>query len=155
MKSTTSTRTRPPRVAPIRNRTTPPASAGGFSPLLTLIFRRSTPESVSKGPVDALRFDGELLEDGAGRLLARHVKHAWKVDGQEYLRLDCEDPVRVHFEGPGGRSPDYGPFTHFSSADGIAYANREVFAHYDEQAARWFSRVERTYWPTMVLEPFS
>jgi hypothetical protein len=120
--------------------------------LLTLIFRRTTPESVTKGPVRRLRLDGDLLKDDEGTVLARRANRAWHVDGRDYLRLDCEGPVRIRMEKPGASPSVHGPFMHFSSADGISYAEHEVFASYDERMALWFSHRDRDYWMTLVLE---
>jgi hypothetical protein len=94
--------------------------------LLTLVFRDSDPETVSKGPLPGFRIDGEQVTDGHGRLLARHAEHCWQVDGRKFLRLDCADAVSVRFERGAAASERYGPFTHFSSTDGICYADHEV-----------------------------
>jgi hypothetical protein len=119
--------------------------------MIKLIFRATTPESASKGPVACFRIDGELVTDGQGAKLARHADHAWHVDGRSYLRLDCDDATTVQFERAGARSEVYGPFTHFSSTDGICYADHEVFAHYDEDTRSWFCHRDREYWPALVV----
>jgi hypothetical protein len=123
----------------------------GRGAILKLIFRNSTPGSASKGPVVCFRIDGEVVSDGKGTTLARHVDHQWQVDGRRYLRLDCEDAVSVHFERAAAASEVYGPFTHFSSTDGICYADHEVFAHFDEHTRSWFSHRNREYWPALVV----
>lgn len=120
--------------------------------MITLVFRDSDPETVSKGPVPGFRIDGEQVTDGHGRLLARHAEHCWQVDGRKFLRLDCADAVSVRFERGAAASERYGPFTHFSSTDGICYADHEVFAHFDEDTRSWFSHRDRDYWPSMVVE---
>jgi hypothetical protein len=119
--------------------------------MLRLVFRASTPQSVSKGPVGGFRLDRELVIDEQGTTLARHHDHAWQVDGGRYLRLDCADATTIQFERATGSSAVYGPFTHFSSTDGICYADHEVFAHYDEAVRCWFSHRDRDYWPAMVV----
>jgi len=119
--------------------------------LINLVFRASTPESISKGPVACFRIDREAVSDGQGVPLARHADRSWEVDGRKFLRLDCADAVTVQFERATGCSAVYGPFTHFSSTDGICYADHEVFAHYDEDTACWFSHHDRDYWPALVV----
>jgi hypothetical protein len=118
--------------------------------MLTLVFRAATPESVAKGPVPSFRIDGDVVTGGGARL-ALHADHAWQVDGRSFLRLDCEDPSTIQFEREGAASEPYGPFMHFSSTDGICYADHEVFAHFDEQTCRWFCHRDREYWPAMVV----
>jgi len=119
--------------------------------MIKLTFRASTPESISKGPVACFRINRELVTDSEGAQLARHVNHAWEVDGRRFLRLDCADAATIQFERAGGASSVYGPFTHFSSTDGICYADHEVFAHYDEDTACWFSHYDRELWPALVV----
>ena len=56
----------------------------------------------------------------------------WQVRGEDYLRLDCEGPVLVTFlNGPREKSKEFRPYAHFSSVDGIAYADHHVFCHLD------------------------
>jgi hypothetical protein len=119
--------------------------------MITLAFRNSTPDCVSTDPVPCFRIDRELLSGGGGRL-ARHADHAWHVDGRRFLRLECEDPVTIRFEDAGRSSELYGPFTNFSSTDGICYADHEVFAHFDEDTRCWFSHRDRTWWPVISVQ---
>ena len=86
--------------------------------MITLAFRNATPDCVSTDPVPSFRIDRELVTGGRDRL-ARHADHAWHVDGQRFLRMECEDAVTVRFEDEGAASELYGPFRHFSSTDGI------------------------------------
>jgi hypothetical protein len=118
--------------------------------MITLIFRNSTPESVSKGPVPSFRIHrGEV--SGGSSAVAVHLDHAWQVEGRRYLRMDCADAVTVQFERDGRASRVYGPFMHFSSTDGICYADHEVFAHFDEDTKEWFSHRDREWFSGMVV----
>jgi hypothetical protein len=121
--------------------------------MITLAFRNSTPDCVSTDPVPSFRIDRELVSGGGGGRLARHADHAWHVHGQRFLRMECADAVTIQFEGDGGSSEVYGPFTHFSSTDGICYADHEVFAHFDEDTRCWFSHRDRKWWPAMTVRP--
>ena len=58
--------------------------------MITLAFRNATPDCVSTDPVPSFRIDRELVTGGRDRL-ARHADHAWHVDGQRFLRMECED----------------------------------------------------------------
>lgn len=56
-------------------------------------------------------------------------------------------------ESESGVSARFGPFTHFSSADGVAFAERETFAHLDPATDQWScSRCEGT-WRTLIVTP--
>jgi hypothetical protein len=103
--------------------------------------------------VARFRIDRETILDEAGALLARHAHHGWQVDGHSFVRLDCSDPVEVRFERGAEVSEVCGPFMHFSSTDGICYADHEVFAHFDEGTRSWFSHRNREYWPALVVRP--
>ena len=72
--------------------------------MITLVFRNSTPESVSRGPVPSVRIDREIVT-GGGSQLARHRNHVWQVEGREFLRMDCADAVTVHLERGDQASP--------------------------------------------------
>lgn len=118
--------------------------------MITLMFRNAAPGGASKGPVASFRLERELVSGGGVRL-ARHGDHAWHVDGRRFLRMECDDAVTVQFERDGAASELYGPFTHFSSTDGICYADHEVFAHFDEHTRSWFSHRDRDWWPAMIV----
>lgn len=109
------------------------------------------------GPVSALHFQRDELRDSAqGRILARHVEHDWIVEGARYLRLDCDGPVRIAMLGDeGGESASYSARQHFSSIDGIAFADREVFAHLETQSSRWYVFSDDRDWPAMLVVPAS
>jgi hypothetical protein len=119
--------------------------------MLTLIFRNPAPGSLVKGPVPRFRIDRETVLDEGGAILAHHVGHCWQVDGRSFLRLDCADPVEVHFERGAEASEVYGPFMHLSSTDGICFADHEVFAHFDEGTRSWFCHRDRESWAAMVV----
>ena len=118
--------------------------------MITLVFRNSTPETLSKGPVPFFRIDRERVT-GGGSQLAQHAHHAWQVEGREFLRMDCADAVTVQFERGDDASALYGPFVHFSSTDGICYADHEVFAHFDEDTMEWFSHRDKKWWSAMLV----
>jgi hypothetical protein len=84
------------------------------------------------------------------RVLGRDVNHRWITPGGEFLRLDIAARLRVYFEGGGRVSKTYGPFEHFSSADGIAYADRQVLAFADQASEQWFVIPEDARWAVLV-----
>ena len=85
------------------------------------------------------------------RVLARDVNHRWITAQGEFLRLDVIGPLNVHFEGGGERSKVFGPYEHFSSADGISYVDRAVFAFADHTNKQWFVVPADARWAVMVV----
>jgi hypothetical protein len=124
--------------------------------MLTLAFSEAAPGPVvHRGPFEEIRCDCEQMRGGSdGPVIAEHREHAWFIGSQRFFRIDCDHPVRVHFEdAQGNRSQVFGPFFHFSSADGLAYADGEICAHIDVDASRWYCHRDETYWKEMVVEP--
>ena len=124
--------------------------------MLTLAFSEAAPAPVvHRGPFEQIRCDCEHMRGGTdGPVIAEHREHAWFIGPQRFFRIDCDHPVRVHFEdAQGKRSQEFGPFFRFSSADGVAYADGEICAHIDVDASRWYCHRDETYWHEMVVEP--
>lgn len=96
----------------------------------------------------------ELREGKAGRLISRHPGHYWLVQNREYLRLDCEGPLKLVFE-EGGRRSESGPYAHFSCVDGVAFSDRVVIAHLDAASGRWFGIADGVEWPGFSVFPVS
>lgn len=108
-------------------------------------------------PLAELRFEGPaLLNAPGGREIARHGNHFWEFESTHtrYFRLDCGGPLLVTFEDEQGQPVvTLGPYEHFSTADGIAYANRLHFASYAENTGMWFCREAGGSWRVMVVRP--
>jgi hypothetical protein len=122
-----------------------------------LVVEFANPRGASRqlGPYDRLRFEGETLVAEPGGVIAKHVDHEWQLTaGGAYTRLDCNAPVKVYFSSRKSlQSHMMGPFQIFSSIDGVAYADREVFAFVDRQNADWYSHKLGTHWKTLIVEP--
>jgi hypothetical protein len=125
--------------------------AGG----LTLRFSTASGASMTRGPHPGIRLEGEVIRaEGGDPVIARHVDHAWVVDGARYLRLDidCDATITAHFERvDGSRSKTYGPYETFSFVDGVAYANGEIFAFADRSIVDWYSHADGAHWPLMII----
>jgi hypothetical protein len=106
------------------------------------------------GPFPAVRIDGETMRnERGGTVLAKHKPSSWEVQGRSFFRVDCESLVRLQFENPDGeRSELSRSFTHFSCADGIAYADGVIYGHLDLDSRRWFSHADRRYWETLIVK---
>jgi hypothetical protein len=61
--------------------------------------------------------------------------------------------VQIRFVKTGATSQDFGPFEHFSCADGIAYADREFFATLAETTGNWHCIQSAEDWPAFEVIP--
>ena len=108
--------------------------------MLVVTFKKADGRTTTLGPLKLLRFDGEeLRETASGPVLAEHEGHHWLVDGDRFLRLDCEGPLTLRFVG--GSGPDsraYGAFQHFCQID--------------TQTQQWHLRRDHPEWDTLVVE---
>jgi hypothetical protein len=85
------------------------------------------------------------------RVLARDVNHRWITAQGEFQRLDVEARIKIHFEDNGELTEKFGPYQHFSSADGISYADRKVLAFADHTAKKWYVVPKDGRWAVMVI----
>jgi len=119
---------------------------------MRIVFKRRDASTKWLGPYPMLRFEGRVLRASDGAPLAHLEKHHWHVQGEPYLRLDCAGPLTITFlDAAGAVSRQLGPYAHFSSVNGIAYRDHEVFCHLDEQSNHWHSRAEQRAWPVLVV----
>jgi hypothetical protein len=124
--------------------------------MLTLVFAEpGAAPVVKRGPFDEVRADAKVMRAGqGGPVIARHEDHSWYLGAEKFFRIDCDGPVQVHFENSGSeRSELFGPFFHFSSADGVAFADGEICAHVDVDACLWYCHRNERYWTEMVVTP--
>ena|SRR5687768_13247719 len=121
---------------------------------VTIIF--SGPEGTEnpKGPFAAIHLEGETMKDSSENLVARHENHSWQVEGQNYTRADCSCACAVHFfRADGIKSKSYGPFESVSFVDGVAYADRNVFAFADRSIGDWYCHEDGRHYPIFVIQP--
>jgi hypothetical protein len=119
---------------------------------MVVTFEKLDGTTLSLGPFKALRFEGPQLRAVDGPSIAVHESHHWQVRGEDYLRLDCQGPLTITFlDEAGEASRQFGPYAHFSSVDGIAYRDHEVFCHLDKATQLWHVGAERRDWPVMVI----
>jgi hypothetical protein len=121
---------------------------------LTLAFSKTgIGPVVKRGPYPAVHFDAEVLR-GDGEQIARHQNHCWCIGAEEFFRIDVNGPVRAYFQDANGeRSAELGPFLHFSSADGMSYADGEQISHVDVDASQWYSHRHQRHFKEMVVVP--
>lgn len=120
-----------------------------------MVFKKRDGASGGEAGVARLYFAGHELREGRdGRLIASHIGHAWVLGGEEYLRLDCEGRVKVLFaDAQGAPRAEHGPYDHFSSVNGIIFADHLVLAHLDTKSDRWYVVGDGSEWPALLVEP--
>lgn len=123
--------------------------------MLKLVFAEAGPgPTLELGPFPMIWIDGEALRaERGGPVLAQHQGHAWVVKGRKFFRVDCASPVRLHLENEEGESSAvWGPFMHFSCADGIAYGDGAIYANIDLETKRWYGHMDSRYWRYLVVK---
>jgi hypothetical protein len=121
---------------------------------VTIIFSGPEGTEKAKGPFPEIRLEGETIKDPSGNPVAQHENHSWQVDGQTYTRADCSRACVVHFfRADGTQSKSYGPFESVSFVDGVAYADREVFAFADRSIGDWYCHEDGRHYPIVVIQP--
>lgn len=127
--------------------------------MLELIFSQTSGSepTAAVGPLPAFRIEGALIRASReAPVLARHADHHWEMNGRKFFRIDCSGPLIVEFQDVDARVvKKFGPFRHFSAADGIAYVDRNHFASYSEASGLWFCKIAEGSWPVMVIEAVS
>lgn len=131
-----------------------PQSKLRLQPSLKIVFAESGPgPTVELGPFTQVWIDGETLRERLdGPVLAKHSAHSWVVQARPLFRLDCESPVKLHFSGEKGETSElWGPFLHFSCADGIAYGDGRIYGNVDLESRLWYGHIDRRYWRHLVV----
>ena len=107
--------------------------------MLHLAFSTQQGASRSVGVFSELRFDRAALRpSAAGAPVAEHREHSWLIEGERYLRLDCEGRVMLYFaDAQGTLGQAWGPFEHLSCVSGVMDANRKKFATFDPASGLW------------------
>ena len=119
---------------------------------LRVQFSTATGVTHDAGSYEQLRLtDDTLYGMPEHRVLARDVNHRWVTPQGEYLRLDVAARLTIHFERGGEKTQTFGPYEHFSSNDGIAYADRKVLAFADHTNKQWFVVPEDARWAVLVV----
>jgi hypothetical protein len=125
---------------------------------LTVIFGRPTGAPYKSAVHARLTFRGPALFAGEHpEPIARHERHHWtpREAGDKdifYTRLDIAGPLCLQFRR-GEAETSYGPYSAFSSLDGVAYVEGNVFAFEDVQNADWYCVQDRMHWDTLSLCP--
>jgi hypothetical protein len=122
---------------------------------LSITFSHSDGRQTVKGPFARLRLEGEVMRaQEGGEEIARHERHHWQVDGLSYTRAECTGRATLNFLLPDGTSSKhFGPFDSVSFVDGIAYADRRVFAFADRSIGDWYCHENGHHYPLLVIEP--
>lgn len=126
-----------------------------MSRTLTMTFAGQGPATEKRGPYPVIRLVGETMRGGdAEAPFAIHESHEWVVNGNRFVRADCPGPAQIRLERlDGSRSKTYGPFNSISFVDGVAYADRAVFAFVDRSIGDWYCHDDGRHWAVMVISP--
>ena len=122
---------------------------------LCVIFKRPEGKEKMTGPFERVLVEGEVMKSShGGNKIAEHAGHAWQVDGEAYTRADCSCPCMLHLRrAEGTHSKSYGPYESISFVDGIAYADRAVFAFADRSIGDWYCHEDGRHYPVLIIEP--
>lgn len=105
------------------------------------------------GPAPWFRIGGNFIHQGPqGNIVAAYRNHFWETRDRHFTRYDCEGSARISFENAAGeQSEAFGAFAHVSCADGVVYADEQIFAKLQEGSVMWHCYPTDTYWPVLVL----
>ncbi len=123
--------------------------------MISLIFESDQLAKTTKlPPAPFFRITGNFINQGPARTpVAKFRNHFWDMQGQQHFtQYACHDRAVVHFEdAPGNTSETFGPFDEITVADGVVYANGQLFARFTEETQLWHCYKTDTYWLTMIL----
>jgi hypothetical protein len=122
--------------------------------MIRLHLSGPTEPPVTLGPAPWFRVAGNFIRQGPhGNIVGTFRRHNWEVESRQYGRIECREPVLVHFEdAAGGPTEDFGPFADFLCLDGALHAGGEVFAKFMEETQLWHCLPTETYWPVLVVK---
>jgi hypothetical protein len=127
------------------------------SEMIRLIFEsEQLGKSVTLAPAPWFRITGNFISQGPDEsIVARFSHHFWEMQGQKHLtRYRCHDRTVIHFEDAiGNASETRGPFDDIAMADGVVYANGQLFARFAEETQLWHCFGTDTYWLSMIIAP--
>jgi hypothetical protein len=125
--------------------------------MISLIFEsESLGKSVKLAPAAWFRITGNFISRGPeGAVVATFSQHFWEMQGQQHLtRYVCHDRTVIHFEDAlGNASETFGPFHDLAVADGVVYADGQLFARFAEETQLWHGFGTDTYWLSMIIAP--
>jgi hypothetical protein len=119
---------------------------------LVFSYVHPTKPSCTLGPVRSiwLNIQGMRSEEN-GPIRAAYQEHQWRVEGEQYFRLDCTAKVQIHFTADGKSSAQYGPYQRFSAVNGLAYGDDRVIAFLDYKRDQWLFYDTGYHWTEMIV----
>jgi hypothetical protein len=107
---------------------------------IRVVFGQTTVEpELTLGPFSSFRIEGGVMREARGTAPFAHMANdLWTVKGSGYLRVDCAGPLVIQTEGGPIAQRGFGPFGHFSFVGITAFADREVFARYNDASRLWY-----------------
>lgn len=122
---------------------------------LVMTFANQSGKTASRGPYPAIYLAGESMRaEPTDAPFAIHDAHEWAVNGERFLRAECAGPLTVQLRRlDGSTSKVYGPFQTLSFVDGVAYADRAVFAFVDRSIGDWYCHDDGRHWAALIITP--
>jgi hypothetical protein len=123
--------------------------------MISLIFESEQLAKTTKlAPAPFFRITGNFISQGPnGTVVAKFSNHFWDMQGQQHFtQYACHDRTSIHFEDAlANTSESFGPFDEISVADGVVYANGQLFARFTEETQLWHCYKTDTYWLSMII----
>lgn len=108
---------------------------------------------LSAGAATLFRFrGGRLCRDYEPDEIASLAGNRWSVGEAYFDNVSFRGAVLVWFENTEGEpSATHGPFEDFSTSDGAAFADGQLFATYRPENALWLDQASGRQWQEMVI----
>jgi hypothetical protein len=123
--------------------------------MISLIFESEQLAKTTKlAPAPFFRITGNFISQGPDEaVVAQFRNHFWDMQGQNYFtQYACHDRMVVHFEDAFGKASElFGPFDKLTIADGVVYANGQLFARFSEETQLWHCYKTDTYWLSLIV----
>jgi len=123
--------------------------------MISLVFEsEQLGKSTKLAPAPFFRITGNFIGQGPnGAVVAQFSNHFWDMQGQKHFtHYACHDRTVIHFEDAfRNASETFGPFDQIAVADGVVYANGQLFARFTEETQLWHCYGTDTYWLSLII----
>ena len=105
-------------------------------------------------PGDAIVIRRNKLEMEPGGPVATHQRHAWVLEGDQYVVTKVRSRVTVRLESGGGGGRTFGPFDRLWVVDGLVLADLEQgepIAAYQNDGQIWRCTADGTLGESLIL----
>ena len=123
--------------------------------ITSVIFSNPVGPSYALGPLKQLHLRRRVLREFAdGPVLAEDTNYRWQVNGGKYSRFDCDTECKVTLARDRDKaSKAYGPYSGFSSLNGLKFVDHQLFCVYDESTKDWYGYQSGEHWDDITVVP--